>query len=84
MLSSRGVSGTVIDPKIVFQSALLANCSSLILFHNHPSQNLNPSEADKQITQKIAKSGQFLDITLLDHIIITESSYFSFADKGIL
>ena len=84
MISSGGISGTIIDPRIVFQSALLANSSSIILFHNHPSQNLNPSEADKQITQKIAKAGKFLDIILLDHIIITESSYFSFSDEGRL
>lgn len=84
MISSGGISGTVIDPKIVFQSALLSNSSSIILFHNHPSGNLNPSEADKQITQKIANAGKFLDISLLDHIIITETSYFSFADEGRL
>ncbi len=84
IISSGGISGTIIDPRIVFQSALLSNASSLILFHNHPSQNLNPSEADRRITQKIADAGKFLDITLLDHIIITESSYFSFADEGVL
>jgi len=84
MISAGGISGTIIDPRIVFQSALLSNASSIILFHNHPSQNLNPSEADKKITKKIANAGNFLDITLLDHIIITENCYYSFADEGML
>jgi len=84
MISSGGISGTIIDPKLVFQSALLSNSSSIILFHNHPSGNINPSESDVAITIKIAKAGRFLDINLLDHIIITENEYYSFADDGRL
>jgi len=84
MISAGGISGTIIDPRIVFQSALLANASAIIIFHNHPSGNLNASKADVEITIKISKAGKFLDITLLDHIIITENGYFSFSDEGRL
>jgi len=79
-----GLSGTVVDPKIIFQHALLCNASALILSHNHPSGNLNPSEADKSITKKISKAGKVLEIDVLDHVIITKNSYFSFADEGIM
>jgi DNA repair protein RadC len=84
MISSGGISGTVLDTRVIFQGALLANASSLIIFHNHPSSNLKPSKADKDITNKIKKAGELLDIILLDHLIITEHSYYSFADEGIL
>lgn len=79
-----GLSGTVVDPKIIFQNALLCNASALILSHNHPSGNLNPSEADKSITKKISNAGKVLEINVLDHVIITKNSYFSFADEGIM
>ena len=79
-----GLSGTVVDPKIIFQHALLCNASALILSHNHPSGNLNPSEADKSITKKISNAGKVLEINVLDHVIITKNSYFSFADEGIM
>jgi len=84
LLSMGGIAGTVVDPKLVFQCALLSCAESIILCHNHPSTNLTPSEADHAITKKIAKAGKLLDITLLDHIIITENSYYSFADHGNL
>ena len=79
-----GVSGTVADVRIILKSAISKLSSGLILAHNHPSGNLQPSPADKQLTQKIKNACQLLDISLLDHLIITNNSYFSFADNGIL
>lgn len=84
MISAGGISGTIIDTRIVFQAALLSNSNSIVLFHNHPSSNLTPSKADKLITKKIAAAGKILEIPLLDHIIITEDDYYSFVDNGEL
>lgn len=81
-ISTGGISGTVVDPKAIFQIALISNASSIIIAHNHPSGNLNPSEADIKITDKLKLAGVFLEITLLDHIIITEEGFYSFADDG--
>lgn len=72
------------DPKIIFSEALKCNASGIILAHNHPSGNLNPSDADLNLTKKLISGGQILEIQILDHIILTTESYFSFADKGIL
>lgn len=84
-VSSGGVSGTVVDPKLIFSTALKAGASSIIMAHNHPSQNLNPSQADKNMTQKCKEAGRVLEIPVLDHIIITsEKGYYSFGDEGIL
>lgn len=83
-LSKGGVSGTFVDAKLIFSVALKCNASNIILSHNHPSGNLNPSEADKNITQKLKKASQYLDITLLDHLIITKDAYYSFADNGLM
>lgn len=83
-ISKGGISGTVADPKMIFQASLLANASAIILLHNHPSGNLQPSEADRLLTRKINQAGTFLEIPVLDHIIITEEGYFSFADEGAL
>lgn len=83
-VSQGGVTGTVADPKVIFQFALLANATSLIIAHNHPSGNLQPSNADEKLTQQIKNAGQLLDIKVLDHIIVTETSFYSFADEGIL
>jgi len=83
-MSKGGVAGTVVDPKLVFSVALKCNASSIIVCHNHPSGNLVPSEADKNLTQKLKIAGQYLDITLLDHLIITKESFYSFADSGLL
>ncbi|MDH5474263.1 MAG: DNA repair protein RadC [Cyclobacteriaceae bacterium] len=83
-ISSGGVSGTVVDPKIIFKVALEELSSGIILTHNHPSGNLKPSEADKSLTEKIKKAGQALDILVLDHLIFTDNGYYSFADEGIL
>ena len=83
-ISMGGMSGTVADPKIIFQVALKVSAASIILCHNHPSGNIKPSESDIRLTQKIKKAGSFLDLPCIDHIIITEDSYFSFADEGLL
>jgi DNA repair protein RadC len=83
-LSKGGVSGTVVDVKLVFSVALKCNASSLIVAHNHPSGSLKPSQADKNLTEKLKLAGNYLDIKLLDHIIITKNDYYSFADNGIL
>ncbi|QHT70743.1 JAB domain-containing protein [Rhodocytophaga rosea] len=81
-VSTGGVAGTVADPKLIFAAALKANASSIILAHNHPSGNLKPSEADLQLTRKLKEAGKFLDLPILDHLIITGESYYSFADTG--
>ncbi|WP_080058123.1 RadC family protein [Spirosoma aerolatum] len=83
-ISSGGISGTVADPKIIFKQALEHLASSIILFHNHPSGNLTPSQADKDLTRKLKDAGRILDIPVLDHLIFTDKAYFSFADEGIL
>ena len=83
-VSTGGISGTVADPKIIFKIALDHTASGIILVHNHPSGNLKPSEADKKLTKKIAASGSFLDIPVLDHIIYTDYGFFSFADESLL
>ena len=83
-ISSGGLSGTVADVRIIMQTALKSNACSIILSHNHPSGNLIPSEADKDLTKKIREAGKFLDIPALDHLILTSESYFSFADEGLM
>lgn len=83
-VSSGGVSGTVADPKIIFKYALENLASAIILSHNHPSGNLSPSQADKDLTKKLKAAGNNLDIPVLDHLIFTDKTYFSFADEGIL
>jgi DNA repair protein RadC len=84
-VSTGGITGTLVDVRILFAVILKSLTTSIILAHNHPSGNLKPSEADKQLTNKIKNAGEFLDIKLLDHlIIIPDGDYFSFADEGIL
>ncbi|PWJ43707.1 RadC family protein [Sediminitomix flava] len=84
-ISKGGVAGTVADPKLVFKLALqVEGACSLILVHNHPSGNIQPSQADIQLTKKMKKSGEFLDLPVLDHLIFSNHKYFSFADEGIL
>lgn len=82
-LSKGGMTGTVVDVRIVFKIALEQNATSIILTHNHPSGKLQASDADIQITKKIKTAGQHLDISVLDHIIITENGHYSFVDEGI-
>jgi DNA repair protein RadC len=83
-LSKGGITGTLVDVRLVFKAALEMGAVSIILSHNHPSGALQPSEADKQITKKLKLAGESLDIRILDHLIITENHYYSFADEGIL
>lgn len=82
-MSKGGVSGTIVDLKLLFAVALKSNASSIIVCHNHPSGNTSPSEADKKITKRIKDAGALFDINIVDHIIITKNDYFSFADNGI-
>ena len=82
-LSKGGITGTLVDVRLVFKTALEMGATALILCHNHPSGTLVPSDADKQITRKLKLAGESLEIKVLDHLIVTETSYFSFADEGI-
>ncbi len=82
-LSKGGITGTLVDVRIVFKTALEMGATGLILCHNHPSGTLIPSDADKQITKKLKLAGESLEIKVLDHLIVTETSYFSFVDEGI-
>jgi DNA repair protein RadC len=84
-VSQGGVAGTVADPKVIFQLALLSNASRIMVAHNHPSGTLEPSQADIDLTKKLKAAGAVLEIPLLDHLIVTtENRYFSFADEGLL
>jgi DNA repair protein RadC len=83
-LSKGGITGTLVDVRLVLKKALELGATGLILVHNHPSGTLKPSEADKQITKKLKLAGLSLDIKILDHLIITEKAYFSFADEALL
>jgi DNA repair protein RadC len=84
LLSKGGITGTLVDVRLVLKNALELSATGLILAHNHPSGALNPSEADKQITQKLKTAAQSLDIKVLDHVIVTEKAYFSFADENLI
>ena len=83
-LSTGGISGTVADIRLIFAAALKSNASSIVLAHNHPSSNTKPSEADIQLTRKIKEAGKLLDIKVIDHIIVTNESYYSFSDEGVI
>lgn len=83
-ISQGGISGTIIDTRIILKNAVDRLSSSIILCHNHPSGNLQPSDADIRITNKLKDSAQIMDINLIDHIIVADNSYFSFADEGLL
>jgi DNA repair protein RadC len=82
-LSKGGITGTVMDPKLIFTAALKRGACHIILSHNHPSGNLKPSKADEDLTAKIKAAGKLLDITVLDHIIISREGYISLADEGL-
>lgn len=82
--SSGGISGTIVDIRLLFAAALKASAVSIIISHNHPSGKTSPSEADKSITRKIKQAGELLDIKLLDHVIVSSENYYSFADEGAL
>ncbi|MBL0742103.1 JAB domain-containing protein [Chryseolinea lacunae] len=83
-LSTGGMSATVVDPKLIFVAALKVGASGIILSHNHPSGNLTPSQADISFTKRISEGAKLLEIQLMDHIILTSESYYSFADEGLL
>ena len=83
-ISLGGIAGTVVDAKIIFRKAIEGMASSLILVHNHPSGNLQPSQQDIELTKKLKKAGETLDIAVLDHLIIASNNYFSFADEHLI
>jgi DNA repair protein RadC len=83
-VSEGGITGTVADPRIILKKALEQNAVSLILCHNHPSGSLKPSRQDEELTKKIKEAAKYFDIKVLDHIIVSDTGYFSFADEGIL
>lgn len=84
IISEGGITGTVADPRIILKKALEEDAVSIILCHNHPSGNLLPSRADEELTRKIKEASGYFDIKVLDHIIVSEEGYYSFADEGIL
>lgn len=84
VVSVGGITQTVVDPRVIFKKALEVKATSLILCHNHPSGNLQPSRADEAITQKLKNAGKMLEINVLDHIIVSDEGYYSFADEGVL
>ncbi len=83
-ISEGGLTGTVADPRVILKKALEHNATAMILCHNHPSGSLRPSNADELLTQKIKQAAAFLDIRIMDHIIVSSEGYFSFADEGML
>ena len=84
IISQGGITGTVADPRIILKKALEKNAVSLILCHNHPSGSLKPSKADEELTCKIKEAAKYFDIKVLDHIIVSEEGYYSFADEGLI
>jgi DNA repair protein RadC len=81
-ISRGGMSGTIADAKVIFKKALECNAAAIILAHNHPSGNLKPSDADLQLTKNIQQAGKVMEINVLDHLILSEQGYYSFADEG--
>lgn len=84
VISEGGITGTVADPRIILKKALAHDAVNLILCHNHPSGSIKPSRADEELTKKISDAAGYLDIKVLDHIIVSEEGYYSFADEGII
>ena len=84
IISIGGITGTVVDNRIILKKALEESATSIVLFHNHPSGNLKPSKADEQVTQKIKEAAKYHDIAVIDHLIVSEEGYFSFSDEGIM
>lgn len=84
IISQGGITGTVADPRMILKKAIEHHAVSMVLCHNHPSGNLKPSKADEQLTQKIKEAARLLDMTVLDHVIVSEEGYYSFADEGLL
>src|SRR3954469_24702600 len=84
IISEGGITGTVADPRIILKKALEHDAVSIVLCHNHPSGNLRPSRQDQELTNKIKEASSYFDIKVLDHIIVSDDGYYSFADEGIL
>jgi DNA repair protein RadC len=84
IISTGGLTGTVADPRVILKKAIEAEATSIVLSHNHPSGSLKPSRADEELTQKIKQASTYLDIKVVDHIIVSDEGYFSFADEGLL
>lgn len=84
LISTGGVAGTVADPKLIFVTALKCRACAIILAHNHPSGNLTPSHADMDLTRKLKQAGQWLELPILDHLILSTEGYYSMADEGTL
>ncbi|MCY7311804.1 MAG: DNA repair protein RadC [Chitinophagaceae bacterium] len=84
IVSEGGITGTIADPRIILRKALENDAVNIILCHNHPSGSLKPSRADEQLTNKIKEAARFLDIAVIDHLIVSEDGYYSFADEGLL
>ena len=84
IVSSGGISGTVVDTRIILKKALENGATSIVLCHNHPSGNLKPSKADEELTKKIKEAAKYHDIAVIDHLIVSEEGYFSFSDEGIM
>lgn len=84
IISKGGITGTVADPRVILKKALEQDATSLVLCHNHPSGSLKPSRADEELTRKIKQAASSFDINVLDHIIVSEDGYYSFADEGLL
>lgn len=83
-VSTGSTVATIVDPRLIFATALKLNAAKIILSHNHPSGNLHPSEQDKTMTKKLIEGGRFFDIQILDHVILTNEGYFSFANEGLI
>src|SRR6266513_1111619 len=84
IISEGGITDTIADPRIILKKALEENATSIILCHNHPSGSTKPSRADEELTSKIKEAARYFDIKVLDHVIVSEDGYYSFADEGIL
>jgi DNA repair protein RadC len=84
IISRGGITGTVADPRVILKKALEQDATSIVLSHNHPSGSLKPSNADEELTKKIKEAAKYLDIKVIDHIIVSEEGYYSFADEGLL
>jgi len=84
IISKGGITGTVADPRVILKRALEEDATSIILCHNHPSGNLRPSKSDELVTKNIKEAAKYIDIKVLDHIIVSEEGYFSFADEGMM
>ena len=84
IISQGGITGTVADPRVILKTALEQDATSIVLCHNHPSGNLKPSRQDEELTHKIKEAAKYLDIQVIDHLIVSDEGYFSLADEGLL